>query len=155
LEKQEDVMAEEPKRYYFYKCPVCGKYFPITRSYCDCHARLENTVYWSETAVELGVAAYNLETSMVNCKDCGMGCKICASFTVIEQNKQGFGGLDCLWRSGSVRCACCQMLLREDLIGFNPKAVVDKIKAEFKNNMPPAVPEPQRERMWYEDRDDD
>jgi hypothetical protein len=36
---------------------------------------------------------------------------------------------------------------------FNIKTAVDKIRAEFKNNMPPAVPV--RERKWYEDQNGD
>lgn len=141
-------MAEEPSRQQFWKCPVCGKYFPLSRRYCDCHSRFENVVYWSDTAVELGAAAYNVETSKINCKDCGMGCKICASFTMPRQNKQGFGGPDCLWMTGSVRCTCCQTILKEDPFGFDPVMVVYKIRDQFKNKMPP--PELPTTKRWYD-----
>jgi hypothetical protein len=142
-------MMAEQNIYQFYKCPKCARYYPLSRKYCDCHERLENIVYWSETAVELGAARYNLETSKINCKDCGMGCKICASFAMLRRNKQGFGGLDCLFRAGSVRCTCCQTLMREDPMGFDMVSVVNKIREQFKNNMPP--PELSEEKRWYED----
>jgi hypothetical protein len=102
-------------------CPSCGKTVHISRKHCNCHARLlRASVKISGEDPEIGPC--NFEAPGLTCNDCPEDCKWCFSFGVLETNKAGFGGKDCRYNNGSVRCYCCQSQARITL---------DIVKADF------------------------
>jgi hypothetical protein len=110
---------------YYYVCPSCGKRHDIRRRYCGCHALLGATgesVYSSgDRDIAVG-GAVNVDFPNVSCDDCGAGCKVCYSFSVMKKNFRGFGGEDCARRSDDLRCACCQAIMQA---GFKLDAAKD------------------------------
>jgi hypothetical protein len=104
---QKNADAAAVKQHFMSVCPSCGKTVHISRNYCNCHARLyRQTVILSEKQPDIGPC--NFESPGLTCNDCPENCKWCASFGSSGMNNQGFGGKDCRYNDGSVRCFCCQ-----------------------------------------------
>jgi hypothetical protein len=114
----------------FFKCPSCGKRYDLNRTYCDCHTRLESVVYWTDDEdVAIG-GAVNVEFADITCADCGAGCKFCYSFSTLKANHRGFGGTDCVQKQSSLRCSCCQTIMKNGSFdGKNIRGLVEGVNA--------------------------
>jgi hypothetical protein len=89
-------------------CPRCGKTVHTSREYCNCHKSLLRASATVSERPDIGPC--NFETANLNCNDCpaGQDCKWCPSFGYPKTNGEGFGGLDCRYRTGKTQCYCCR-----------------------------------------------
>jgi hypothetical protein len=54
----------------------------------------------------------NVAYKDINCAECGAGCAVCYSFSVMKANHRGFGGRPCARAQDCLKCACCQIIIK-------------------------------------------
>jgi hypothetical protein len=114
----------------YHKCPKCGKKYDWRQRHCECHTRLDmDHTYWTKDA-DAVIGCMNVDFPDFNCADCGAGCKSCYSFSCHKANHRGFGGTNCVQKQSSLRCSCCQAIMKNAFFdGRNIRELVEGVNA--------------------------
>ncbi len=102
------------KKWYYRKCPKCGKKLHVDRRFCACLTDLlrEAIFYIEAPQSPKMLGKINFETSRFTCEACGANCSYCASYGMDNTNHDGYGGLDCKHRRDEIQCTCCKILIQ-------------------------------------------
>jgi hypothetical protein len=122
---RDDFLKAAALKRYVKRCPSCGASVHIDRAYCACHTNV-TWLSFGPSALPPEVDECNIDESGFTCNDCEnvKNCKVCASFGRNAKNPQGFGGKDCVYKSETARCICCQAEIKKAETMFQNQTAV-------------------------------
>ncbi len=108
----------EKKVFRYRVCWHCKKIMHWDRKYCGncgsdlCHDGNGYTPI-HQTENDLKLKKPNIDDQQYSCEKCRANCDYCASFSYSTKNERGYGGKDCEHKYDTIRCTCCQLIIKK------------------------------------------